>query len=506
MANRKIKKEEVDQVLDEIINENVSIDNFQEITEKSLETSEYEKVNALLLDYYNKKNNTDFQEVLKQELKLMVNEKVLSKLQNSGDLEKAKEEKIDDEAKDIINEEGVDKKTLDEAKEKVKDEQNKEQNKEYDLRAELMKHVYVEEFKKYSATLYKLKETQAYNRELTVGQKQGTELVMYEKYLASLETKYKAYASTKGLSVKEINQDNEIKDLKDKLKYQVGKKEEYIDDKVGKRMNNFRELFDKRENISSKMLELVNSNMAKENPEEFKKQMDNYQDEYRKITYEIRVQDPSLEEYQNQILIEKENKEFANKEIRSQIGFASGYSDEQRIIDESELKQSNESRAVMEEQDIDMSMKENLDDLIRKTQDLIYLGKFDEAEECLQSAEDMVALKENGRAQANDEIEETSNEDLDYYMDKRVNKKSDDEIIDENKNIDGKEILDPGDYEDPFTINKECANTKLEESDVSKKDKLNTRLRTLNEKYNQLYGKIEKEAKEKDDFVRTRLI
>ena len=360
MANRKIKKEEVDQVLDEIINENVSIDNFQEITEKSLETSEYEKVNALLLDYYNKKNNTDFQEVLKQELKLMVNEKVLSKLQNSGDLEKAKEEKIDDEAKDIINEEGVDKKTLDEAKEKVKDEQNKEQNKEYDLRAELMKHVYVEEFKKYSATLYKLKETQAYNRELTVGQKQGTELVMYEKYLASLETKYKAYASTKGLSVKEINQDNEIKDLKDKLKYQVGKKEEYIDDKVGKRMNNFRELFDKRENISSKMLELVNSNMAKENPEEFKKQMDNYQDEYRKITYEIRVQDPSLEEYQNQILIEKENKEFANKEIRSQIGFASGYSDEQRIIDESELKQSNESRAVMEEQDIDMSMKENL--------------------------------------------------------------------------------------------------------------------------------------------------
>ena len=124
----------------------------------------------------------------------------------------------------------------------------------------------------------------------------------------------------------------------------------------------------------------------------------------------------------------------------------------------------------------------------------------------MQSAEDMVALKENGRAQANDEIEETSNEDLDYYMDKRVNKKSDDEIIDENKNIDGKEILDPGDYEDPFTINKECANTKLEESDVSKKDKLNTRLRTLNEKYNQLYGKIEKEAKEKNDFVRTRLI
>ena len=98
-------KKEIQAALNEILENNVSVDGFQDIAAKSLEGNEFDKVNRLLLDYYNKKVGYDFQNSLKQQLKLMVNEKVLAKLNNSDDLQKAKEKEI----KDIESEENVDK-------------------------------------------------------------------------------------------------------------------------------------------------------------------------------------------------------------------------------------------------------------------------------------------------------------------------------------------------------------------------------------------------------------
>lgn len=192
MSNLNIKNnEEVQKILDDILDENVSVESFQEIASRSLENAEVDKINSILLDYYNKNIGYDFQSSLKQQLKLMINEKVLSKLDSTNDLEKSREDKI----REVGNEEKVDKDTLEEASKNIdenkkdKEEQDND-SKEFDFKAELMKQVYIEEFKKYSELLYRLKEIQAYNRELTIGDKEGTQLVLYERYLMNLEHNY----------------------------------------------------------------------------------------------------------------------------------------------------------------------------------------------------------------------------------------------------------------------------------------------------------------------------
>lgn len=497
----KENNKDIDKVLDEILNENITVEDFQNIAARSLETNEYEKINALLLDYYNKANKTDFQSNLKQQLKLMVNEKILSKLTNSKDLEKEKERKIDEESKKILSEENVDEKTLDNAKENVKQRKDgiSDNEKEFDLRAEIMKQVYIEEFKIYSNKLYKMKEQQAEKRELTVGEKNGTELVLHEKYLVNLEKKYIAYAKNNKLSEKTLNDNKEIFELKDKLEYQLGKKEEYIDDKVGYRLNNFRDLYNRREKMSKELSELVNSNLSKENPIEFKKKMDYYQEEYRKITYKIRAQDPSLQLYRNQIEIEQENKEFAYENVSEELQFQSGYSDKQVEIDKNDVKYSDEKRIMENTRKDDQVIKSTLDEIVRKYNDLIYLGKFDEAEECLQSAEDMVGLRDNEKMEADGKYEKVSNEKLDKYMDEKVNEKDVQEINNEEKNS-----KDPYDYEDEFSVRKEAEDATLESEEIDKKNKLMERYKRFEKKYYSLYGQMKENEKDEVEFLRQR--
>lgn len=492
MSNLNIEnKEEIQKALDEILNENISVDTFQDIAAKSLESSEFDKVNSILLEYYNKRVGYDFQNSLKEQLKLMVNEKVLSKLNDTNDLEKSKEEKVNE----IGNEENVDKDTLEKASQKL-DEKEKDKSiqndnsEEYDFRAELMKQVYIEEFKKYSDLLYRLKEKQAYNRELTVGDKQGTELVLYEKYLMNLESSYKGYANLNKLKEKTLNDSKEIKEIKEKLAYDLGKKEEYIDNKVNMRLNNFKDMYKKRQEIAKKISEITDNKMLQNDPNRFKKEMDYYQEEYRKITYKMRVLDPTLEEYQEMIRVEYENKEFANRElgINSEVGFGSGYSDKQKEFDKENLKRSTENRAVDIEYKDDITVKNTVDDLIREASTRINQDiRYDEVEEYLQQAEDMLSINENENKEAKDEQIKVSNEKLDKYMDKKVSGKTDKEITEEEKNA-----KDPSNYETPFTVKNECNNTKVDENDLNKKLELKERLRKVQEKRNQIFG-VQKE-------------
>lgn len=481
-------KKEIQAALNEILENNVSVDGFQDIAAKSLEVNEFDKVNRLLLDYYNKKVGYDFQNSLKQQLKLMVNEKVLAKLNNSDDLQKAKEKEI----KDIESEENVDKSTLEKASKKLEDkkekeEKNKDYKEEYDFKAELMKQVYIEEFKKYAELLYKLKERQAYDRNLTIGDKQGTELVLFEKYLMNLEASYKGYANSKNLTDKNLNDYKEIKEIKEKLAYDLGKKEEYIDNKVNVRMNTFKEMYQKRQEIAKKISEITDNKMLQNNPEKFKKEMDYYQEEYRKITYEIRVLDPTLEEYQEMIRVEQENKDFAKRElgINSQVGFSTGYSDNQKEIDESMVKKSIESKSINMEYKDNTIVKNTVDDLIREASTRINQNiRYDEVEEYLQQAEDMLSINENENKEATKKQNKISNEKLDKYMDKKVSGKTDEEIRKEEKNA-----KNPSNYESPFTVRNECNDTKVEENDLNKKLELKERLRKIQEKRNQIFGK-----------------
>ena len=350
-----------------------------------------------------------------------------------------------------------------------------------------MKQVYIEEFKKYAELLYKLKERQAYDRNLTIGDKQGTELVLFEKYLMNLEASYKGYANSKNLTDKNLNDYKEIKEIKEKLAYDLGKKEEYIDNKVNVRMNIFKEIYQKRQEIAKKISEIADNKMLKNNPERFKKEMDYYQEEYRKITYEIRVLDPTLEEYQEMIRVEQENKDFAKRElgINSQVGFSTGYSDNQKEIDESMVKKSIESKSINMEYKDNTIVKNTVDDLIREASTRINQNiRYDEVEEYLQQAEDMLSINENENKEAKKKQNKISNEKLDKYMDKKVSGKTDEEIRKEEKNA-----KNPSNYESPFTVRNECNDTKVKENDLNKKLELKERLRKIQEKRNQIFGK-----------------
>lgn len=498
MSNLNVEnKKEMQKALDEILEENVSVETFQEMAARSLENAEIDKVNSMLLDYYNKKVGYNFQDSLRQQLKLMVNEKVLVKLNDNEDLEKSKEDKVSE----VGNEENVDKDTLEKASKKM-DEKEKEESKqkndsqEYNFRAELMKQVYIEEFKKYSDLLYRLKERQAYDRDLTIGDKQGTELVLYERYLMNLEARYRGYANLNKLDEKTLNDNEEIKELKEKLACDLGKKEEYIDSKVEIRLNNFREMYQKRQEIAKKISEITDDKLLQQNPQKFKQEMDRYQEEYRKITYEMRVQDPTLEQYQEMIKIEQENKGFAQRKlgINSEVGFESGYSEKQKDIDEKLIKNSTEARTVNMGYKDDNTVKNTLEDLIRESATRINQDeRYEQAEQYIEQAEDMLGIYENEKIEAKGKQTKISNQKLDKYMDKKISGKNDKEISDEQKNL-----KDPSNYEDPFTLKKECNDTKIDDNDLNKKLKLKERLKRVQEKYNEMYHNQKKDEKEND--------
>ena len=229
MAVKKIKREDTDKFLDEVLNSNITVENFQEIAAKSLETAEFERVNKILLDHYNKENKIDFQ----TQLKAIIGNDVIEKIKNREDIEIEEENQIDEQARDI---EGVDEKTIEEAKKNTKQEKekNKDENKEFDLRAELMKQVYKEVYKKYSDTLYDLQRRQLGRDELTVGDKEGTELVLYENYLKRLERNYNGYANIHNLDEKILSDNKDIMEAKKDLARNIGRDEDLSKQRIEK--------------------------------------------------------------------------------------------------------------------------------------------------------------------------------------------------------------------------------------------------------------------------------
>lgn len=259
-------------------------------------------------------------------------------------------------------------------------------------------------------------------------------------------------------------------------------------------------MYQKRQNIAKKIAEIAENKILQQEPEKFKKEMDYYQEEYRKITYEIRVLDPTLEEYQEMIKTEKENKEFSEEKngVNSEIGFSSGYSKKQDDIDDRNKNLSTESKAVNIEHENDVTVKNALKDIIDKAS--ICLNQdysYKQAEEYIQSAEDMLAIYENERNEAKGNQNKVSNDKLDRYMDKNISGKSNNEISEEEKNA-----KDPSNYEDPYTLRKECNDTKVKEGNLNKKLELKERLKKVNDKYNQLYETQKENEKDNIELIR----
>ena len=124
--------------------------------------------------------------------------------------------------------------------------------------------------------------------------------------------------------------------------------------------------------------------------EQFKRSMDYYQQQYFEVTVELRSQDPTLEQYQNQIMQENENIDYSNRTIgaRNDSIVAGSYQelDSYGHIKE-DLGDENLEEIADITQDYANTSQEVVGDMIKEAKLALMNGDIQKATEIIESAE-----------------------------------------------------------------------------------------------------------------------
>lgn len=410
------QKTEYEKAIEQFLKENIDTKSQGKEVEQLASKSSSDKVNDLLLKYYQEKTGNDFQKELQEEMGLEVYQKLEKKLGQAAD--EQKEEQIRDVSKEALEGEEIDEELKKEAIKKA--DEKSETSQEVDFKAELMKAVYIDAFERYAHILDQYKRAQLKDESLTVGDKEGTELVLYEKYLQNIERNYQSYASSKGLEEKVLEQNEEIKQKKEKLEYDMKKLNRSNDEQIEDNIQRIRILMDRRNEIAEKMSEIAENrdNMSSAN---FKSTMDYYQQEYFAITVELRSQDPTLEMYYQQMEQENENREYSNREMGTNQGnmVAGDYKKNKDLTDE------NEEEVIDMVTDIQEAYQKSVPDLLEEAKEALESGDLDLADEILQSIEAIQTGQSISSRDADDE--QTNQTDEQAKEDMEENKESEQE-------------------------------------------------------------------------------
>jgi len=433
--NFEVKKEnltEYDKAVKEFLNQSINFESQGSDVEKIASNSSFDRNNEILLKYYNEKTGNDFQEGLREELGIKVAEKLKKKLDNKKINDKQKEEQIRDMSREAFEEEQVDKDIQERVIKKVEKENDLSQ-KEVDFKAELMKGVYEEAYERYSSILEKYKRQQLREESMSIGDKEGTELVLYEKYLSNIEKKYSSYAKSKGLEENHIEDDKNIKEIKEKLRTNMKSMTRSNDEHIEDNIQRIKILSDRRNAIAEKMVE-ISENRDNMSPANFKATMDYYQQQYFAITVEMRSQDPTLEMYQQQLMQENENIDYSNRTIggRNDNIVAGSYQEIDSYGNEKEDLGDQNVKAINEiTQDYSTSVETNVDDLIVEAQEAVNSGDLEHAIEVIESAE---AITFGYEISAKDQAENETNPTDDQAKEQIDKNKDKDSEKEENSN------------------------------------------------------------------------
>ena len=433
-----------EQAISEFLDQSIRLDSQGEDIESIISNSNFDKNNEILLKYYNEKTGTDFQESLKEEFKLKVSNKLNERLDNESDQKDHIDEQIRDISKETFENEQIDKKTQEHAIKKVESEsENDLSKKEIDFKAELIKGVYEEVYERYSSILEKYKRQQLRQEAMSIGDKEGTELVLYEKYLNNIETKYRNYAVSKGLEQKSIDEDSNIKSIKEKLRSDMKKMTRANDVKIEDNIQRIKILSDRRNAIAEKMSEISSSrdNMT---PTNFKATMDYYQQQYFALTVEMRSQDPTLELYQQQMIQENENIDYSNRMIgiRTDNIVAGSYQEVDSYGNEKDdLGDKNANTLYEIVDDYSTSVEVNVEDLIVEAQDAVNKGDLQHAIEVIESAE---AITFGYDVSSQDENKNETNQTDEQVKEKVEQNKEADENSKEKSNNDFMQEMENG--------------------------------------------------------------
>lgn len=307
MEEKKLKADEFEAALNEILNQNIKYDTV-DVSELSVYDRRFEEINQELLKYYQKRTGNDFEEMYKSELELAIKEKLEDEI-DKGTKSKSKDE-IDEQEEKLreMSNEALD--DEDGVGEEEKKEAIKEASKDDDvskmtpqqLRALIIKEVYKEAYEKYTHDILEFKKVQSGKENITtfgLNEKAAIRSIMTERYLGNLNSSYKLRAS------EELEKDPEISKLKEKFNEEIKDYDRYINKKVEENLGMINELNERRNEVAKKMASL--------DPEatDFKEQSDALQQEYMKLTFSMNAIKPSLNDYQRDLNVASEYERVA---------------------------------------------------------------------------------------------------------------------------------------------------------------------------------------------------
>ncbi len=249
-----------------------------------------DEISKMLIKYYDEKQgNSDLQSELIENFA-------------SGAMEKLQERENEEKLKEIDLPEGADETVKEEALKKLEENEGKELTKD-ELQVEVYKAVYEKVFEEYSKLMMKLKDRQISEESLTIGDEEGTKLIIYERYLVDLEAKAEKIDS------KDFDADPRISGIREEFKKDFDEKQKNVNTVTEENIDKLRELYEEKNDLSEQ-IQYFTLNPHLTTPS----QMEALRKRYYDVAFEIRTQDPCLEEYKRQVEQVKENREFAKRE------------------------------------------------------------------------------------------------------------------------------------------------------------------------------------------------
>lgn len=338
---------------------------FEKSQKAIMDSMQFDDTSKMLIEYYDKKQgNSDIQAELAANFA-------------TGGMEKLQEREQERNLKNLDLPEGVDEKTKQEALEKLQKEGKTEELTEEELQSEIYKAIYEEVFAEYSKLMMQVKTKQIEEGSLTVGDKEGTKLVIYERYLTGIEME------NHKLGGRRFSDDPRISKLREEFKKDFDEKQKQVDDVTREGIDDLKKLYDEKNEISEEIQYFtLNPHLA--TPE----QMRALRERYKEISFEIREQDPSLEEYSKQVDQLEENQKFAEREgigqnsstDRDVAGMAMD-SVGQSGIEEPSYDKSDDELADTKDNIEDIKELENNEEELQEARKKEFIKRYNEAKE-----------------------------------------------------------------------------------------------------------------------------
>ena len=272
-----------------------------------------ETASQAIIKAYNKREKGDIQRELRAYLEPTMIEKVKASL-DGQDIDKIKENEQRELQKEISSVEAdglsVDGKTKDEIEKNIKEKDDKSQD--VDLRAEVLKAMYkttLEEYYRLKLDLQEGYNGQLKTGDISVGDKQGTKLVLYEKYLRDIDQRYKGVAKAYVIS-----DDPDIKKYEETLEKRTQHNEKNILDKAEYNLEYMQRLFEERKSIADQ-IEWLNESASIMPPEKLESQMDELQEKYIQTSAKLYAVSPSPVELKRSIEERGKNEKFRDEQL-----------------------------------------------------------------------------------------------------------------------------------------------------------------------------------------------